>query len=144
MEHLNTHESTKPTEPAERRPFLAEDKLSFKEIIDAAVNETIFGLLGQDGAQSFFNHIRDERGIPRGMVAQRLDMLFLTLDQVFGVSSRTVGRAIIRNLYKTLGLKFAENSIYSLSDYVEEALFDYVGEVVTLSQPKRLQSGTPS
>jgi len=140
MEDLSDGEPAKPAEPAERRPSLAEDKLSFKEIIDAAVNETIVGLLGNDASQSFFAHLSDERGIPRAMVAQRLDMLFLTLDHVFGVSSRTVGRAIIRSLYKTLGLKFAEiPKRYSLSDYVEEALFDYVREIIALSEPERLE-----
>jgi hypothetical protein len=143
MEHLSNDEPTRP-EPAEKRPFLAENKLSFKEIIDVAVNETIFGLLGKDASQSFFTHLSDERGIPRDMVAQRLDMLFLTMDHVFGVASRTVGRTIIRNLYRTLGLKFAENSNYILSDYVEEALFDYVREIIALSEPKRSASRTPS
>jgi len=71
-------------------------------------------------------------------------MLFLTLDHVFGVSSRTVGRAIIRNLYRTLGLKFAETPNYDLSDYVEEALFDYVREIIALSEPERLARRTPS
>jgi len=143
MAHLSNDETTRP-EPAEKRPFPVENKLSFKEIIGAAVNETILGLLGKDASQSFFTHLSNERGISRDMVAQRLDMLFLTMDHVFGVSSRTVGRAIIRNLYRTLGLKFAENPNYTLSDYVEEALFDYVREIITLSESEHSASRTPS
>lgn len=122
--------------------FYAQNQLRFKELVDASVNETIVRLLGKDGSQSFFTHLRDESGIPRDMVAQRLDVLFLTLDHVFGVASRTVGVAIMRNLYRTLGLKFAENPDHNLSDHVEEALFDYVREITALSAPKTVRQRT--
>jgi hypothetical protein len=100
------------------------------------------GLLGQYGSQSFFTHLRDERGIPRNMVAQHLEMLFGTLDLIFGIASRTVGRAIMGNLYRSLGLKFAENPNYILSDYVEEALFDYVRDILSLSEPETIGKRT--
>jgi hypothetical protein len=116
--------------------------LRFKELVNEAVNKTIVGILGQQGSESFFTKLREERGVPRDMVAQRLEMLFDTLDQIFGIGNRTVGRAIIRNLYKTLGLKYAENTNYNLSDYVEEALFDYVREIITLSEPKTVHERT--
>ena len=129
---LGGSRGTEPNEKAHTTPFSA----SFRQVIGAAVNETIVGLLGVDVSESFFAHLRDEMGIPRDMIAQRLEMLFLSLDRIFGIGSRTVGRAIIKNLYRTLGLKFAENPSYNLSDYVEEALFDFVTEIVALSEPK--------
>jgi hypothetical protein len=135
---LNTKEEARESTPSPpsvaKSHFHAENQLRFKELVNAAVNETIVGILGQDGSQSFFTHLRDGRGIPRDMVAQRLEILFVTLDQIFGIVGRTVGRAIIRNLYRSLGLKFAESPNYNLSDYLEEALFDYVREIIRLSE----------
>jgi hypothetical protein len=140
---LNTKEEARESAPSPlpvaKSHFHTENHQRFKELVNAAVNETIVGILGQQGSESFFTKLRDERGIPRDMVAQRLEMLFGTLDQIFGIGNRTVGRAIIRNLYRTLGLKFAENPDYDLSDYVEEALFDYVREIITLSEPKTVR-----
>lgn len=101
---------------------------SFREIVDAAIDETLVGLLGQDASQVFFTHLRDERGVPRDMVAQRLDIVFHTLDHAFGIAGRTVGKAIMRNLYRTLRLKFVENPNFNVSDYVQEALFEYLME----------------
>jgi len=113
-----------------------ENQLRFGELIDTTVSETIVGLLGQDASQVFFGHLRDQRGVPEDMVAQRLDMLFTTLDRVFGVASRTVGKIIVRYLCRNLSLKFPENSVYNLSDYVQEALIDYVRKIVLLFGPK--------
>jgi hypothetical protein len=121
---------TKPDEVAKHRSIPAR----FKVLIDAAVSKTIADLLGRDASQSFFKYLSEEQGIPTDMVAQRLDVLFFTLDRAFGIGGRTVGKAIIRNLYTTLGLKFSENSNNNLSDYMEEALFEYVREIIKLSQ----------
>jgi hypothetical protein len=133
---LDTKEEARESAPSPvaKSPFDSENQLRFKELVNEAINETIFGLLGQDASQSFFIHLSDERGIPREMIAQRLDMLFFTLNQIFGVGSRTVGRAIVRNLYKSLGLRFAENPNWKLPDYLEEALFDYVRKIIRLSE----------
>jgi hypothetical protein len=114
-------------------PRFADDRASFKEIVDAAVSETIVELLGENASKSFFEYLADKAGIPRENVPQQLKMVFSTLQCLFGIAGRTIGRAIIRNLYKNLGLKFAENSNYHLSDYVEEALFDYVKDIILLS-----------
>jgi hypothetical protein len=120
-------------------PQFAEDRASFKEIVDAAVSETIVELLGEEVSKSVFEYLADKVGIPRENVPQQLKMVFSTLQCLFGIAGRTIGRAIIRNLYKNLGLKFAENSNYHLSDYVEEALFDYVKEIILLSNNAKSQ-----
>jgi len=114
-------------------PQFAEDRSSFKEIVDAAVSQTIVELLGENVSKSFFEYLADKVGIPRDNVPQQLKMVFSTLERRFGIVGRTIGRAIIRNLYKNLGLRFAENLNYHLSDYVEEALFGYVKEIILLA-----------
>jgi hypothetical protein len=124
-------------------PRFAESRPRFKEVIDAAVSETIVELLGENASKSFFEYLRDKEGIPRDNVPQHLKTVFSTLQRLFGIAGRTIGRAIIRNLYKNLGLKLAENPSYHLTDYVEEALFDYVKEIILLSNGQR-ESSTSS
>ncbi|MGP8069388.1 MAG: hypothetical protein ACLP5V_05815 [Candidatus Bathyarchaeia archaeon] len=131
-----------PTQ-AKMNPRFAENRSSFKELIDAVVNETIVELLGKNASNAFFKYLRDERGIPRDNVPQQLKTVFSTLQRLFGIAGRTIGRAIIRNLFKDLGLRFAENPSYDLTDYVEEALFDYVKEIILLSEGHR-ESSTSS
>ena len=118
----------------------AENRSSFKELIDAAVNETIVELLGENVSKPFFEYLRDVMGIPRDCVPQQLETVFSTMERLFGIAGRTIGRAIIRNLYKNLGLRFAENPSYHLTDYVEEALFDYVKQIILLSEGQRENS----
>lgn len=114
-------------------PRFAEDRSSFKEVVDAAVSETIVELLGENASKSFFEYLANKAGIPRDNVPQQLEMVFSTLQRLFGVAGRTIGKTIIRNLYKNLGLRFAENPSIHLSDHVEEALFDYVREIILLA-----------
>jgi hypothetical protein len=114
-------------------PQFAQDRASFKEIIDAAVRETIVELLGEEVSKSVFEYLTNKVGIPRDNVPQQLKTVFSTFQGLFGIAGRTIGKAIIKHLYKNLGLRFAENSNYDLSDYVEAALFDYVKEIILLS-----------
>lgn len=114
-------------------PRFAEDRANFKEIIDAVVNETIVELLGKSVLNAFFKYLSDQLGVPRDSVPQQLKIVFSTMERLFGIAGRTIGRTIIRNLYKNLSLRFAENPSYQLSDYVEEALFDYVKQIILLS-----------
>jgi predicted transcriptional regulator len=118
----------------QRKPTTRFSQNKFAELVQAAVNASVVELLGEDGAESFFTYLRDERGIAKDAVAQRLDTLFSVLDRESGIRGRTVGRTIVRNLYNALGLKFDENRNYRLSDHVEEALFDYVRDHQSLTE----------
>lgn len=106
-------------------------------MVDAAVSETIVELLGENVSKPFFEYLADKMCIPRGNVPQQLKMVFSTLEGQFGIAGRTIGRAIIRNLYRNLGMRYAENPNYQLFDYVEDALFDYIKQIILLSDGQR-------
>jgi len=61
--------------------------------------------------------------VPVKLVPHQLKIVFSTIERLFDITRRTIGRTIIRNLYKNLGPRFAENPSYHLCGYVEDALF---------------------
>ena len=52
----------------------------------------------------------------------RLDTLFTTLSEIFGVrSSQTITNAIAKKFCLKLGLEFTDNPSHTLLEYVDEA-----------------------
>ncbi|MGA3405860.1 MAG: hypothetical protein ABSD49_09030 [Candidatus Bathyarchaeia archaeon] len=69
-----------------------------------------------------YKHLGEHYDITPDEVPYRLDTLFETLEQTFGVKgARTLSKAIARRLYFRFNLQFVETENYRLQDYLEQA-----------------------
>ena len=87
-----------------------------------AVDSAIFGIVGVDVLRALYKHLREHYDITPDEIPYRLDTVFDTLEQTFGVKgARTLSRAIAKRLYYRLNLQFVETENYRLQDYLEQA-----------------------
>ena len=94
----------------------------FNDALVESIDETITGLLSREVANALHTHLLKVHAISRDEIPYRLETLFSTLEETFGLtSSKTIGKVIARNLYAKLGLSFHDNPSRTLLEYVEEA-----------------------
>ena len=94
----------------------------FNVQLQATIDETIGGLLGESVLETLHEHLTKEYDLPPNKLPYRLDTFVEVLDNVFGASgSRTIVWAIARGFYSKMGLRFVENESFRLQDYLEQA-----------------------
>ena len=94
----------------------------FNDEVRFAIDSAVFGLMGQGVLSSLYRHLKDQYDITPEKVPSRLDILFETLERIFGeAGARTIGKAIARRFYFRMGLKFMEAENLRLQDYLELA-----------------------
>ena len=95
----------------------------FNHILVESIDETITALLSQEVSKAIFTHLDQGYSISKQQVPEQLELLFSTLESIFGTpSSKTISKAIAKRLYTKLGLTFPKHDSPSLT------LIEYVGE----------------
>ena len=113
-------DETARTEASER--WIAHVAKEFNIEVKRAVDGAIFGIVGQDVLRALYEHLKEHYDITPDEIPYRLESVFETLEQTFGVQgARTLSRAIAKRLYLRLNLQFVETEDYRLQDYLEQA-----------------------
>ena len=87
-----------------------------------SIRETIAQLLSPKVFESVIEHLNKVHSVKRDEIPSRLDILLLTLDNIFGkTSSGVIGKAIARRFYSRLGLQFSDDPQMTLVAYIEKA-----------------------
>ena len=95
---------------------------SFNGVLKAAIDETITGVLGQMVHEALYRRLEKKYSVTSDELPYRFDTMCEVLRNTFGiVGSKTLGRAIARNLYRKIGIQFSPRAEYTLTDYVREA-----------------------
>lgn len=86
----------------------------------ATVEETIAAVLGKSVSEAFTNHLQAFIGISIDEMPSHLGALFESLNGSFGIGGNTLGRSIVRNLYRKYRVQFTETTGRTLAEYVED------------------------
>lgn len=86
-----------------------------------SIEEAIAGLLGREVVDSLYLNLKTKRSLNREDIPTNLQTLSNVFEMYFGLSARTIERAIARNLCTKLGVEFTKRGGYTLADYAEEA-----------------------
>lgn len=87
-----------------------------------SIDETITALLSHKVADSLYLYVEKVHFVSRNEVPRRLDLLVPILDGIFGAGgSRTICKAIARNLYTKLDLEFFDLPSRTFLEFVEGA-----------------------
>jgi hypothetical protein len=97
----------------------------FNATLVESVEETIGGVLGEKVAEAFFAYLANAKGVRKDQLASRPEIWFSTLDEIFGLTGKTLGKRIVGRLYLKLGLEFVTSNT-SLVDYVYKAAKELV------------------
>jgi hypothetical protein len=94
----------------------------FNGLLLESIDETLTALLSRGVVDSLYLHLQTVHSISRDEVPSKLGISVSILEGVFGVKgSRTICKAIARNLYTKLGLEFFDFPGRSFLEYVERA-----------------------
>jgi hypothetical protein len=97
----------------------------FNAALVESVEETIAGVLGEKVAEAFFSYLANSKGVRKNQLASRPDICFSTLEEIFGLTSKTLEKRIVGKLYLKLGLEFVTSNT-SLVDCVYKAAKELV------------------
>jgi hypothetical protein len=87
-----------------------------------SIDETVTALLSRKVADSLYVYVEKVHSIPRNEVPHRLDLLVPVLERIFGAGgSRTICKAIARNLYTKLDVEFFDLPSRTFLEFVEGA-----------------------
>lgn len=97
----------------------------FDAALVESVEETIGGVLGEKVAEAFFSYLANVKGVRKDQLASRPEIWFSTLDEIFGLTGKALGKRIVGKLYLKLGLEFVTSN-RPLVDYVYKAAKELV------------------
>jgi len=93
----------------------------FDSLLLKSIDKALEDLLGANVKQALSAVLRKHYCLTAKQIPVQLHIFAHALDELFGPSNDTVGKAIARRLYSELELEFLEKSGSTLVDYVEEA-----------------------
>jgi hypothetical protein len=109
--------------PAEERielPKAYSGPSSLANLLLDCISETLTDLLGTRVREAVYDYMERNCHVARNEIPEHLDDLFKLLERCFGARSMDViGRAIARNLYSKLDLRFESVPKFRLIDYLE-------------------------
>ncbi len=95
--------------------------VDFNKELVRSIDETIANLLGQSVVPAFHEHLRKFYDITDDEIPYRISTVSASLQRTFGLSFKTIEKAVAKRFYFNLNLEFAEKTGHGLLDYVEEA-----------------------
>jgi hypothetical protein len=97
---------------------------AFYPLLKDSIDETIMGILGEKVHKSLYQHLAEKRSVKAEAVPCKVGILCEVLEEFLGTrASRTIARAIARNFYGKLNIRFVAEREFQLSDSVEKAKF---------------------
>ena len=96
-------------------------KDDFDLLLLKSIDKALEDVLGANVKQAVRSVLRKHYCLTTKQIPVQLRVFAHALDELFGASSDTVGKAIAKRLYSELGLEFFAKSGSTLVDYVEEA-----------------------
>ena len=92
----------------------------FKETFNSAVERAML-LLGESGKQATCYHLEKTFRLKRDAWHKNPEAFAEAVEQMFGSGSQLLLKAVVKELYTTLGLKFQESNQFSFVHLVRQA-----------------------
>jgi len=93
----------------------------FNSALIESIDETMAALFSREVVIALHFNLETRHAIFRENIPNAVQTLKLTLQENFGMSAPTIGRAIAKRFYSKLLLDFDSRQDYGLPEYVEEA-----------------------
>ena len=90
--------------------------MKFEELFNSAVDKAMLLMLGESGRQATYYHIEKISGLERNKWHNNLEKFTQAVEQIFGPGAQLLLKAIAKELYSSLGLKFEEGKKFNFQD----------------------------
>jgi hypothetical protein len=92
----------------------------FKELFSSAVDRAML-LLGETGRQATYYHLEKAFGIKRNMWHKNPQRFADALEKIFGLGAQLILKAIVKELYSNIGLKYEEAKKFRFAHFIHRA-----------------------
>jgi len=94
--------------------------VDFNTILVRSLEEVISDVLGKRVLPPFLSYLATRYHITLDEIPYQFETVLDTMEELFGVGGRTIGKLVVRRFYAKMGLELTESS-RPLIDYVERA-----------------------
>ena len=106
------------------KSYIAEELSS--EFLVENINEGLMSVIGESATQATYYHLEKFLSLNRDEVLKNPRTFVEGLEKIFGFGSQYLEMAIVEKLYSKIGITHKEKRNYAFTDYVEEAIKQYV------------------
>lgn len=100
-------------------PRLRIPQTTFERLLLESTDEVLSDLFGEKTRDMLYDYLAAQHGYGREEIPKKMDEFYLFLEHVFGHSSRTIGRSIIRRLFAKLNYEYVDVRGFELIDYLQ-------------------------
>lgn len=86
----------------------SEFRKSLNDLSRDSIYETMREVLGENVAVAYDRYLQNSLHIPQEETFERLQVIFSSLRDEFGIGSEVLGRRIVRRLYSKTGVSYVE------------------------------------
>jgi len=106
---------------SEHRPVERRRETEFRRLLLEVVDEGLVAVVGKPPAQAIYYHLERDLHLRRRDIPRKPEAFAQGLERLFGLGAPVLLRAILRKLYRRMGLNFEEKEGYAFADYVQQA-----------------------
>lgn len=99
---------------------MSQKKNAFKKALIEAVDEGLL-MLGESGREVVFFRLQHYYALKKEDIPSNPEIFVQCLRDIFGLGAEVIEKAVIKSLYKKLGIEYKEKRGFSFSDYLNEA-----------------------
>lgn len=93
---------------------------AFEKAFGEAVDEGLL-LLGESGRKAAYFRLQKSYAIKKEDIPGNPEIFVDRLEKIFGLGAEVIEKAIIKSLYRKLGLKYIEKKVFDFMEYLNEA-----------------------
>lgn len=107
---------------------------SLDDLLLQCVDEVLADLLGRRTREAVYDCLERDYSLARNDIPNDFNKFFGLLEETFGKGSSTIGKSIIKRLYKKLEWEFADVPGFQFTDYMETIKARYARTLVELAK----------
>jgi len=96
------------------------EKNTFEKALVEAVDEGLL-MLGESGREVIYFRLKHSYALSKEDIPFHPEIFVECLLKIFGSGARVIEKAVIKSLYRKLGLKFVEKENFDFFEYFREA-----------------------
>lgn len=99
---------------------MGETDSEFRQVFFEAVDEGLL-VLGESGRNAVYFHLQKLYSLRREDISSKPEAFMESLRKIFGVGAEVIERAILKSLYRKLGLNYKEKEQYNFVTCLNDA-----------------------
>lgn len=99
---------------------MKQKRTAFEKALGEAVDEGLL-ILGESGREATYFRLQKSYALKKEDIPDNPETFVDYLEKIFGLGAKVIEKAIIKSLYRKLGLEYREKKVFDFMEYLNEA-----------------------